>query len=150
MKGAGQGGYVGWALVILLGWVLGQAGGPPDARAQLPAGNPPPAAPPDTLQAAIVVPEGLSAPVNVSVVPDSLMFGGLAFALLEWPAAEAAPAVEEVSFSVDWLALAESEAVGRLQSAWLSEAPDQRLVVPFRIYQTAAFRLLAGPDSPWG
>lgn len=144
MKSPRTGGYVCWALAFLLGWIFGQAGDRQMALAQSPAGNPSLAAPPDTLLANIVLPEDQSPPVNVSVVPDSVVFGGMAFALLEWPSGEAPPAPEGVSFSVDWLAAVESGEADRPLSTWLSAAPDQRLAVPFRVYQTAPFRLLAG------
>lgn len=135
------------ALALLVGIFLWQAGSWRSVQAQSPPDGLLQSAPQDTLQASVVVPEGYQPPSAVTVAPDSIVFGGMAYALLEWRPGSNLPAPEEVSFSVEWLAAADPKNSTPVQVAWLSGVEDLRLAVPFRVYQTAPFRLMVGSES---
>lgn len=99
----------------------------------------------DTAVAHLVFPKDLPHPEFLSVLQDTVNFGGIAHLVLDFSAGTAPAAELGFAFSEDWVLPAQDSE--RPDAGALSQLPEPagpRVVLPFRVYRVWPFRISSG------
>jgi len=119
-------------------WSLGAVNPMPNAA-------PPGEVIPDTLRAVLILPEDMVQPVSLSVLPDTVDFGGIAQVVLDFPPGSVPDSEFIFSLDQDWVVPAEPGAAKDAREiAKLPTATGPRVVLPIRVYRNWPFRISGG------
>jgi hypothetical protein len=96
----------------------------------------------DTAVASLVVAEGVVAPEFVSVLPDTVNFGGIAHLVLDYPQGTEPTPLSDFTFDAEWVVPAgEASPSSTIDLEVLPQPAGPRVIFPVRVYRLFPFQI---------